>query len=210
MRAARERDAVAALVRRGVLPEHADARLEDFDEATQAVGREFLENEAEVGLTIKGPVGSGKTRFAAALAREFWVNQLREIAAVSAADLFGRLRATFRDGASESDEDVIRELRDDEVLLVDDLGFEGTTTPLVISALHRIVTTRIGFRKLTIVSTNLKIEEIETVYGAAIASRISSWRQFVFTGADRRKRLNGAALPNTKRNWAPARARFVG
>src|SRR5262249_5788763 len=74
MRAEREQSSTASLIARGVLPEHADGRLEDFGDETEQAARAFLADDQEVGLLVKGPFGSGKTRLAAAVLREFWID----------------------------------------------------------------------------------------------------------------------------------------
>ncbi|MGH7821809.1 MAG: hypothetical protein ACREQ9_18760, partial [Candidatus Binatia bacterium] len=69
--------------------------------------------------------------------------------------LFRRIWATYRDGARETEDQVIDHLTTAEVLMLDDISHEGRPSDAVISVLHEILTIRIGFGRPTVVTTNL-------------------------------------------------------
>ena len=82
--------------------------------------------------------------------------------------------------------DVDRVL-DCDLLILDDLGTE-LTTPFVQSALYTIVNGRITDRRATILSTNLKLEDLARRYTPQIVSRIEGEYQVLpFFGEDIRK-----------------------
>lgn len=195
MRALRQRqraDRIANLSQHlrasGFLREHAGAKLEDFSTEIREQATAWLDGPDErAGLLIKGPVGTGKTRLAAALAGAFLVDGA-SVMATATGDLFGRIRATFRDNSPESEEQLVESLKSVGLLVVDDLGTEGTVSPFVVQTLHRVISARNGDFQPTIITTNLKADEIKAAYGERIASRVGCWEAIVVDGADRRKR----------------------
>lgn len=184
----RETNITKYLADSGVLREHAGATLEDFTEAVRDTAQAWLDGpEERCGLLVKGPTGTGKTRLAAAIVRP-WLIDGGKVWMTPAGDLFARIRATFGDKAKETEEELVGLLKSVGLLVIDDLGNEGTVTPFVCAVLHRVLSARNGDFKATMVTTNLKAKDIETIYGQAIASRLSCWDQLVVDGADRRKR----------------------
>lgn len=186
-RAERIRDLQNLLRGAGFLREHAGAKLEDFPPELGAKATAWLDGpDDRAGLLIKGPVGTGKTRLAAALSGAFLVDGA-SVMAVATGDLFGRIRATFRENSTESEEQLVESLKSVGLLVVDDLGTEGTVSPFVVQTLHRVISARNGDWQPTILTTNLKVDEIRAAYGDRIASRLGCWEQIVVDGADRRR-----------------------
>lgn len=184
----RARDAADHLRAAGFYREHASAQFEDFTEDARTRALAWLDApEERSGLLVKGPTGTGKTRLAAALARVFVVDGA-SVQFVTCGDLFARIRASFRDDADETEAALVESLKTVGLLVIDDLGNEGTVTPFVRSVLHRVLSARNGEFCPTIVTTNLKAAEIAGVYGDAIASRLSAWEHLVIDGPDRRAR----------------------
>jgi len=97
----------------------------------------------------------------------------------------------FSRGDTEAEDEVERCLNCD-LLIIDDLGTEMTTS-FTVSALYRIVNTRLMRRKSTIISTNLRPEELAGRYSAAIYSRIAGeYKTLSFAGRDiRTMKRNG-------------------
>ena len=76
---------------------------------------------------------------------------------------------------------------DCDLLILDDLGTE-LTTPFVQSALYTIVNSRITDRRASILSTNLKLEDLARRYTAQTVSRIEGEYQVLpFFGEDIRR-----------------------
>ena len=106
----------------------------------------------------------------------------------TAVHIFERFEARKfgREAGEAVDADVERVLGCD-LLILDDLGTE-MTTPFVQSALYSIVNGRILGRRPTIVSTNLKLDELARRYGPQTASRLEGeYRVLPFFGEDIRR-----------------------
>ena len=74
-----------------------------------------------------------------------------------------------------------------DLLILDDLGTEMTTA-FVQSALYQIINGRLLERRATILSTNLRLEELGRRYSPQIASRLEGEYQILpFFGEDIRK-----------------------
>ena len=74
-----------------------------------------------------------------------------------------------------------------DLLILDDLGTEMTTA-FVQSALYTLVNTRLMEHKSTIISTNLRPDDLAQRYSPQVASRIEGeYQQLTFLGEDIRK-----------------------
>jgi len=143
-------------------------------------------------LLFTGAPGLGKTFLSACIAREV-SNAGFSVVYDTACHIFAQFeREKFgRENPFEeaADAEVDRCLRCD-LLILDDLGSEMTTA-FVQSALYRIVNSRLMAGKQTIISTNLKPQDIGERYSPAILSRIKGNYQIkAFFGSDLRTAPN--------------------
>lgn len=138
-------------------------------------------------LLLTGDPGLGKTFLSAAIAREVsgdgW-----SVVYDSAVHIFDRFEARkFGRESGEVVESDVERVLDCDLLILDDLGTE-MTTPFVQSALYTIVNSRIMDRRSTILSTNLRLEELSRRYTPQTASRIEGEYQVLpFFGEDIRR-----------------------
>ena len=138
-------------------------------------------------LLLSGAPGLGKTHLSAAIAREVsgdgW-----SVVYDTASHIFQQfeIRKFNREEGNEASSDVDRVMNCD-LLILDDLGTEMATA-FVQSALYQIVNGRLIEKRSTILSTNLKVEDISRRYSPQIASRIEGEYQMLpFFGEDIRK-----------------------
>lgn len=138
-------------------------------------------------LLMTGDPGLGKTFLSAAIARDVsgdgW-----SVVYDTASHIFERFEARKfgREEGETVDADTGRVLSCD-LLILDDLGTEMTTS-YVQSALYSIINGRLMERRATILSTNLKLDELSRRYSPQIASRIEGeYRILPFFGEDIRR-----------------------
>lgn len=138
-------------------------------------------------LLLTGDPGLGKTFLSAAIAREV-SGEGFSVVYDTAAHIFERFEARkFGREAGEAVEADVERVLDCDLLILDDLGTE-LTTPFVQSALYSIVNSRITDRRATILSTNLKLDELGRRYTPQIASRVEGEYQILpFFGEDIRR-----------------------
>ena len=136
-------------------------------------------------LFIYGPSGLGKTHLSAAIAREV-SEKGHSVVYDTAGHIFAQFEQQKFTREEEADDHVERVLNCD-LLILDDLGSEMTTS-FVQSALYQIVNTRQMERRSTIISTNLTPGELARRYTPQIASRIEGeYTLLPFAGEDIRK-----------------------
>ena len=138
-------------------------------------------------LLLTGEPGLGKTFLSAAIAREASEEGF-SVVYDTAAHIFDRFEARkFGREAGEAVEADVDRVVDCDLLILDDLGTE-LTTPFVQSALYSIVNGRIVDRRATILSTNLKLDELARRYAPQTVSRIEGEYQVLpFFGEDIRR-----------------------
>ena len=138
-------------------------------------------------LLLTGDPGLGKTFLSAAIAREVSAEGY-SVVYDTAVHIFDRFEARkFGRELGEAVEADVDRVSDCDLLILDDLGTE-MTTPFVQSALYSILNGRITDRRATILSTNLKLDELARRYTPQIASRIEGEYQLLpFFGEDIRR-----------------------
>ena len=136
-------------------------------------------------LLLFGAPGLGKTHLSAAIAREV-SEKGHSVVYDTAGHIFAQFEQQKFTREEEADDHVERVLNCD-LLILDDLGSEMTTS-FVQSALYQIVNTRQMERRSTIISTNLTPGELARRYTPQIASRIEGeYTLLPFAGEDIRK-----------------------
>jgi DNA replication protein DnaC len=136
---------------------------------------------AKPWLVLRGPPGRGKTSLAIGIARHRLQADLATDAAfTSVPDLLDRLRATFdRAGrAEEREADVMEELCDADLLILDDVGAEHTTT-WAVERLFTLLNHRHGEHLSTIITTNLDAAQLSQRLGDRLAWRIAEMSEVV-------------------------------
>lgn len=116
--------------------------------------------------------GSGKTRLASSIANALIKVYKSSILFLKATDISPQVRKTYNKDSKSTEADVLKAFRDAEILVIDDLAVsdeKGFTEDL----LGRILDYRMDKGAVTIITSNLTIEELKTFFPKEIvASRV--------------------------------------
>ena len=134
-------------------------------------------------VVIRGNTGCGKTHLAVAMIQGQSAFKTRFI---TVPDLLLKIRSSFN-GGSESEDEIIGRYSEISVLVLDDLGAEKISE-FATTTLYIILDRRIRECRKTIITTNLSKEEIESTFGARIASRLAGMENIKITMPDHRKK----------------------
>ena len=136
-------------------------------------------------LFFTGETGVGKTFLSTSIARTVFERGF-SVVYDTAADVF----ATFESEKFTHDEkaaEAVRRALECDLMILDDLGTEMTTS-FSVSALYYLINSRLLSGRSMIISTNLSPEDIEKRYSPQIASRVGGGFKLVrFYGSDIRQ-----------------------
>jgi len=185
-------------IRKLIPAAYQNARLQDFSD-------KIIVSFSRYGYLIRGQAGVGKTHYATAIAISCFnhlspnfigdANEhgvlLANIPAIGfrwqhVPHLYCRLRSTFGNQKGETEYDIVNEMIEYRLLLLDDFGAEKISDYSV-SAFYTILSQRRNQNKPTIITTNLNMDEIESI-DSRIASRLGEFIQIVLSDKDRRLR----------------------
>lgn len=154
---------------------------------------ENFENHEEKNILFTGKTGLGKTFLTNCIANEL-LNKGYTVIYQTAPYLMDKIiDYKFNKDNSKESEDFNREIKNADLLIIDDLGTE-TTNNYRYEELFNIINYRINTNKKIIISTNLSLKDIQARYDERISSRIiGEFNSYRFYGDDIRlvkKRLN--------------------
>ena len=137
------------------------------------------------GLIMLGKTGLGKTHLSLAIAGTV-IDRGYNVYYGSVPNIMNKLEKEHF-GRNPSDENLLDELCECDLLILDDLGAEFSTQ-FTVSCIYNIINSRILSGKPTIISTNLTPNELEDKYTQRITSRIiGSYVSLKFMGRDIRQ-----------------------
>lgn len=159
-------------------------RMESVLDFTLNFCREFERQKRS--LLFLGATGLGKTFLSGCISREL-TSRGKIVVYDTAYSIFSLLeKEKFNRDSEEAD---ISALFDCDLLIMDDLGAEMQTA-FTKSALYNLINTRLLKNKLTLISTNYSMTELEQIYTPRIISRIFGEYVFLrFAGEDIRQQL---------------------
>ena len=114
------------------------------------------------GAYFYGSVGTGKTLLAAIMAQEI-LRAGREVAFATVPTISMKIRSTFKQNANVTESDVLEKLFTIPTLILDDIGMEKPTR-FICSMLANIFNERYNARLQTIMTSNYKLKELETIF----------------------------------------------
>lgn len=134
-------------------------------------------------LLFMGDAGLGKTHLSLAIVSEL-IKKGFDVIYGSAYNLFSAMENDhFSNKSNQSYEAAVSS----DLLVIDDLGSEFLS-PFILTCIYNVINTRLLAKRPTIISTNLTMKEIETIYTARISSRlIGNYTAKKFIGEDIRQ-----------------------
>ena len=136
--------------------------------------KNFVQNFGHTSdnIFLYGDVGVGKTFLSHCIAKEL-MDSAYSVIYFTAAGLFDILAENTFGKRQDKDSDVFEHIYDCDLLIIDDLGTELPNS-FTVSQLFICLNERILRQKSTIISTNLALEDIKSIYSERTFSRISS------------------------------------
>jgi DNA replication protein DnaC len=179
----RKQQSDSDLDRRSSLNAFHDSSFEDFDQHVPGVEEAFdisyaySRGQTKPWLLLSGPVGVGKTHLAVAIGKHFKEQDGLEVIFTVVPDLLDHLRASFDPKAEHAYDDRFNQIRNAQVLILDDLGTENAT-PWAREKLFQIINHRYTERFPTIITTNVDLAKIDDRIASRIMdSRLTEWVQ---------------------------------
>lgn len=145
--------------------EHAAAVLHTCQAFVAAV---IEDPRAATGLFLTGQTGLGKTFLCSAICHSLAENNIVPLYIVFS-DLISDMRASFQHDSGDAD--LLATARQAPVLILDDLGAEHVTE-YAVSRLFDIINYRRNERLPMVISSNLSLADVASVYSPRVASRI--------------------------------------
>jgi len=131
-----------------------------------------LEGHPRKGLFISGDVGLGKTFLLSAICNSLLEAGIPTLYIVFS-DLIADIKRSFDvSERSSSESQIMATAKNAQVLILDDLGAEQVTD-FVANRLFDIVNFRANYEKPLVVSSNVSLPELGTIYGPRISSRLT-------------------------------------
>lgn len=148
---------------------------------------------------ICGNIGTGKTYIATAILRQYIENMepvynskcylfnIRQYPIfISVPDLLLKIRDSFKTNSTYSEMEIVNEYANTPFLILDDMGVEKTSE-WSLQTLYIIINRRYSENRTTIITSNLKLDEIANKLNDRIASRIIGMCEILeLKGKDRR------------------------
>jgi DNA replication protein DnaC len=170
--------------------ETADGVLTEYEAMSLVLKRcrEFVENFREMrgNLLLTGETGLGKTHLSVAIGFEV-ISKGFGVSYASSPNMVSQLeKEKFGSIKNYESEEKFKNC---SLLIIDDLGAEYTAG-FWVPTIYNILNTRLMRGKSTIISTNLTMSEIQSIYGNRVVSRIiGNYKRIPFYGADIRQKL---------------------
>jgi DNA replication protein DnaC len=155
-------------------------------------------------IALHGNTGCGKTHLAVSTLREMiqkdtipdyhdysGYTQIHGAMFITVPNLLMEIRASFKDNLGETEKEIVGRYVTYPLLILDDLGSDRATE-WAIETLYLIIDGRDSNLKPTFITTNLSVQEIESHYGARIASRIAGMQIVNINLPDYRKKREAA------------------
>ena len=142
------------------------------------------------GLILQGDVGRGKTFLAAAIANELIINNI-DILFLILPEFLEELRFSFQNGGEFNEAEIMQRAEKAKILILDDLGAHNYSE-WTKNKIFTLLNYRLNHQLPCVITTNLTIDEMDTVIGSRFISRILEMCDFYRLFSDEDIRLRQA------------------
>ncbi len=149
-----------------------------LDYAQQLVGTGCIDSDGvtKSGLLMVGPTGTGKTTLAAIIFRKL-VEQNKTVVWTDYTAFVKKIQATYnKDYSGPSDRVIIENVANAEMLILDDIGQKTGQIKAAsdnrIEIMYEIFAVREKRKLMTIITSNLTVEELYVHFGQRVVSRM--------------------------------------
>lgn len=136
-----------------------------FNEALTAVKK--FADDPRGWIVLVGPVGSGKTHLACAVANHR-IERGYPAFYITVADLLDHLKSTFSPGSDVDYDELFEQIKESKLLILDNLNYAGTTA-WAKSKLDQLLEYRFNSRLPTLITTSMPVEEFSNDYAGHIS-----------------------------------------
>ncbi|MFV9503029.1 MAG: ATP-binding protein [Oscillochloridaceae bacterium umkhey_bin13] len=167
--------------------------FENFDAGVNGVARayararKFAEHPSG-WLIFFGGYGSGKTHLAAAIANEVLQHHFLTVLFTVVPDLLDHLRSTFGPSSEIAYDERVEQVRNADVLILDDLGTENAT-PWAREKLFQIFNHRYNYKLPTVITSNREPKDLDPRIFSRMSDRELCDEITVIDAADYRRTL---------------------
>lgn len=171
-----------------------NCNLENFRGDKSKIERWLASDKTDFFLIQGKGSGNGKTHLSVAILLFLGQNfpvlmdlpKQPDAVFINFSDLMLEIRDSFgKTGSEQGERDIIKKYSTIPYLVIDDIGAEKTSDYSV-SILYLILNRRHDMMRPLIMTTNMSSNEVVTVYGSRIMSRIASGVVYQITGEDKR------------------------
>nr|PZN31952.1 MAG: ATP-binding protein [Chloroflexota bacterium] len=167
-----------------------DKTFESFNPDVAGVRRAYVRaleyaKQPRGWLVLLGNYGCGKTHLAAAIANQLLRNHYQVLFAV-VPDLLDHLRSTFGPNSEVEYDKRFEDIRDAQVLILDDLGTENTSG-WAREKLFQIINHRYNYAMPTVITSNRKPEDIDPRIFSRMSDRALCEEITIIEAADYRR-----------------------
>lgn len=142
-----------------------------LDDARRFINEFNLDgDEPYPGITMMGPVGCGKSHIAVAILREVIAKGYSGLY-YNSPDLLLDIRATYSKDSATTEDTILEEVSQVDLLVLDDVGAENVSG-FVLDRFYLIINKRYEECKPLIVTTNLSLSELKNRLESRIVSRL--------------------------------------
>jgi DNA replication protein DnaC len=128
--------------------------------------RKFAENP-KGWIVLVGPVGSGKTHLACAVAN-YRIQRGHPVFYIAVSELLDHLRSTFSPGSEVDYDELFEQIKESQLLVLDNLNYSGTTA-WAKGKLDQLLEYRFNSKLPTLITTSMPVEEFNNDYAGHIS-----------------------------------------